>query len=79
MGCIEFNSYKKALQSLVALPFTYPQHMFRLEKIRKSILIKTFQKRADFFKKYLPVIKKIPAYRFTSARWKYFDELDRKD
>jgi hypothetical protein len=41
---------------------------------------KEFIKRAEFFEKYLPVIKKWPASRFTKKGWKYSgDEISREE
>lgn len=38
---------------------------------------KAFIARADFFKKIIPILRKIPARRFTPSGWTYFKELDR--
>ncbi|KKM61140.1 hypothetical protein LCGC14_1534710 [marine sediment metagenome] len=37
----------------------------------------SYNARAAFFDKIIPILEGIPASRFTKRGWKYFDELDR--
>ena len=38
----------------------------------------SFENRAKLFDKIIPILKKIPAKRFTPSGWTYFKELNRK-
>lgn len=64
-GCFEFKSGRKADASCKN---GYPKR----KKPNKA-----FVARADFFKKIIPILRKIPARRFTESGWTYFYELDR--
>lgn len=61
-GCGKFRTYQKAVQ--------HSQYNQRA--------CKTFNARAAFFDKIIPILEEIPASRFTKKGWKYFDELDRR-
>ena len=74
VGCTKFTSYRKAIKFLSkgtkfrSIDLTYGGD-------RKTSV--TFTRRAEFFEKIIPILKKIPAKRFTKVGWTYFKELDR--
>lgn len=63
-GCMDFSTY---LEAKIA-------HK-RIEVSPRAR--RTFNARADFFKKIYPILEAIPPERFTKRGWKYFNELDR--
>ena len=74
VGCIGFATYKAASNSYrnvlsnVGLSKCYPNNK----------PTKEFIARANFFRKIIPILEKIPAKRFTPSGWEYFVELDRE-
>ena len=70
-GCREFRTFKAA-DNAMGYKFIVAEWFYHEVK-------KEFDARAVFFEKYLSVIEKIPAERFTKNGWKFFEELDRND
>ena len=68
VGCVDFASYKIAKEA-------YREAYY----LSVGDFKKAYSKRADFFKKYYPVLEKLPAKKFTPTGWSYFEELDRED
>lgn len=66
-GCLDFTTSDKLWRYLLD----------KKSKSSKYRLNKYFIARADFFKKIIPILRKIPAKRFTPSGWTYFKELDR--
>ena len=74
LGCFHFASCKRA--RCVAT-----ERLFHMQsKVRHKDLkyiASAFNIRAAFFDKIIPILEGIPASRFTTKGWKYFDMLDR--
>lgn len=76
-GCIKFKSGELARDTLMrASPSIYlndlPIEIETANKIKEA-----FEARAKFFDKIIPILKKIPASRFTRKGWRYFYKLNR--
>jgi len=67
-GCREFRTFMGAVH---VYP-TYPK-----EGCSLRIPPPEFVARAEFFERIVPILKAIPARRFTPKGWAYFGELDR--
>lgn len=67
-GCGKFRTYRRAYAR------AYERYSFNLAFTPDVV---TFNARAAFFDKIIPILEKIPAKRFTKKGWRYFDELDR--
>lgn len=63
MGCINFRSFKEASENLKIIEDYY----------YTDESMKYLKKRAKFFRKIIPILKKIPAEQFTPSGWKYFN------
>lgn len=68
VGCIQFNTYKKASVYLGLNTYKYPKDL---------PTHKTFIMAAKFLEKIIPILEKIPKERFTPSGWTYFNELNR--
>ena len=78
MGCGDFASFKSARMSVTSINKGVLNTIFPSKKSHPNIS-DSFIARAQFFEKYLEVIKTIDAERFTNKGWKYFEEIDRND
>ena len=65
MGCINFESYPHVDADSKFTPFSIKQ-------------LEALERRAKFFEKYLPIIEKMPARKFTISGWSYF-KFDLRD
>jgi hypothetical protein len=68
--CSGFNSYEKVFKIL--------GNNGILHELTPEIK-KAFTARAVFYRKYLPILKSLPAYRFTPSGFRGFPELNRED
>ena len=82
IGCTDFASYKN-LKNLSKTERCEDGTMcFDSDYFCRQInekLNEAFNKIVESLEKYLPVLEKIPAERFTKEGWTYFEELDRND
>ena len=76
-GCGLFKSYGKARRNLIEINKSGYNRRFPLKEQYPNVP-DSFIARAQFFEKYVKIIKKIDAERFTNKGWKYF-EIDRND
>ena len=77
MGCGNFASFGEARMSLNLINKGLFNTRFPSKKNHPNVP-DSFIAKAQFFEKYLEVIKTIDAERFTNKGWKYF-EIDRND
>ena len=77
IGCEDFVSFEEARMSLNSINKGLFNTRFPSKKSHPNVP-DSFIARAQFFEKYLEVIKTIDAERFTNKGWKYF-EIDRND
>jgi len=63
MGCDEFLSYQEAIN-------------YFNRSLYLIIPNNSFDKRAKFHEKLIPILEQIPAKRFTKKGWKYFEEVE---
>ena len=75
-GCALTESYKEARISLITINISEYNKRFPSKMVYLNVP-DSFIARALFFEKYLEVIKKINAERFTIKGWTFFEEIER--
>ena len=76
-GCMDFRTFVEAKRAIDGIISNTGHESYIYPKDKPTI--PEFIARAEFFEKYLPIIKKLPSKIFTPSRWRYFKELDRND
>ena len=74
IGCYRFKTYIEAKEAKVKFP---DLSVTRVKSHQVKNIKSTFNARATFFDKIIPILERIPASRFTKKGWRYFEELGR--
>ena len=73
-GCESYVTYMAAFKVLKMTTHGLTSYMYP----KDEPTYQEFINRANYFKKIIPILEKIPARRFTPIGWKYFKEISKE-